>query len=67
MISQYSHHQVIIPPGKILKVWEDNNIAPKIYTCGIHNPHLGVMFWCGSEEYKDDILDDFKLQDCIGL
>ena len=67
MISQYHNHQVIIPPGKILKVWDDNNIAPKIYTCGIHNPHLGVMFWCGSEEYKDDILDDFKLQDCIGL
>jgi hypothetical protein len=67
MISQYSHHQVIIPFGKILKVWNDNNIAPKIYTCGIHTPHLGVMFWCGSEEYKDDILDNFKLQDCIGL
>ena len=67
MISQYSFHQVIIPPGKILKVWDDNNIAPKIYTCGIHNPHLGVMFWCGSEEYKNDILDDFKLTDCIGL
>jgi len=67
MISQYHHHQVIIPPGKILKVWDDNNIAPKIYTCGIHTPLLGVMFWCGSEEYKDDISDDFKLQDCIGL
>jgi hypothetical protein len=67
MISQYSGHQVIIPPGKILKVWNDNNLAPKIYTCGIHNPHWGVMFWCGSEEYKDDIPDDFKLQDCIGL
>lgn len=67
MIIQYHHHQVIIPPGKILKVWDDNNIAPKIYTCGIRTPHLGVMFWCGSEEYKDDISDDFKLQDCIGL
>jgi hypothetical protein len=67
IISQYNGHQVIIPPGKILKVWDDNNIAPKIYTCGIHNPHLGVMFWCGSEEYKDDVSNDFKLQDCIGL
>lgn len=67
MISQYHSHQVIIPPGKILKVWDDNNIAPKIYTCGIHTPHLGVMFWCGVDEYKDDIHDDFKLADCIGL
>jgi hypothetical protein len=67
MITQYHNHQVIIPPGKILKVWDDNNIAPKIYTCGIHNPHLGVLFWCGVKEYKDDISDNFKLQDCIGL
>jgi hypothetical protein len=67
MISQYHNNQVIIPQGKILKVWNDDNLAPKIYTCGIHNPHLGVMFWCGVKEYKDDISDNFKLQDCIGL
>jgi len=67
MISQYSGHQVIIPPGKILKVWDDNNLAPKIYNCGIHNPFFGVLFWCGVKEYKDDISDNFKLKDCIGL
>jgi hemerythrin-like domain-containing protein len=39
MISQYHNNQVIIPSGKILKVWNDDNLAPKIYTCGIHTPH----------------------------
>ena len=64
----YNGQQIIIPLGKILKVWNNDNLKPKIYTYGIYNGvQLGEMFWLGSEEYKDDIPDDFKLLDMTGL
>jgi hypothetical protein len=60
--------QIIIPPGKIIKVWNNDNLKPTIYTHGIYNGiQLGEMFWLGSCEYKDDIPDDFRLLDMTGL
>ena len=66
-MDRYHCQQIIIPPGKILKVWNNDNLKPKIYTYGIYTVPLGEMFWLGSEEYKDDIPDDFKLLDMTGL
>ena len=64
----YNNQQIIIPPGKILKVWNNDNLKPKIYTYGIHNIiPLGEMFWLGSEEYKDDIPNDLMLLNMTGL
>ena len=64
----YNNQQIIIPPGKILKVWNNDNLKPKIYTYGIHNGiPLGEMFWLGSEEYKDDIPNDLMLLNMTGL
>jgi hypothetical protein len=67
-INGYNQQQIIIPPRKILKVWNNDNLKPTIYTHGIYNGiPLGVMFWLGSCEYKDDISDDFRLLDMTGL
>lgn len=66
--TRYHGQQIIIPPRKILKVWQYDNLKPKIYTCGIHeNINLGVLFWCGIEEQKNDVPDEFKLHDFIGF
>ena len=63
-----NNQQIIIPPGKILKVWNNDNLKPKIYTYGIHNGiPLGEMVWLGSEEYKDDIPNDLMLLNMTGL
>ena len=60
--------QIIIPPRKILKVWQYDNLKPIIYTCGIHiNINLGVLFWCGIEEWKNDVPDEFKLHELSGF
>ena len=67
-INGYNQQQIIIPPGKIIKVWNNDNLKPTIYTQGIYNGiPLGEMFWLGSCEYKDDIPDDFRLLDMTGL
>ena len=67
-INVYNQQQIIIPPGKILKVWNNDNLKPTIYTHGIYNGiPLGEIFWLGSCEYKDDISDDFRLLDMTGL
>jgi len=65
---RYSGQQIIIPPRKILKVWQYDNLKPIIYTCGIHEYiNLGVLFWCGIEEQKNDVPDEFKLHELSGF
>ena len=64
----YHGQQIIIPPRKILKVWQYDNLKPIIYTCGIHeNINLGVLFWCGIEEQKNDVSNEFKLHELTGF
>ena len=66
--TKYHGQQIIIPPRKILKVWQYDNLKPKIYTCGIHEGiNLGVLFWCGIEEKKDEVPDEFKLHELSGF
>lgn len=66
--TRYHAQQIIIPPRKILKVWQYDNLKPKIYTCGIHEGiNLGVLFWCGIEEKKDEVPDEFKLHELSGF
>lgn len=65
--TRYSGQQIIIPPRKILKVWQYDNLKPTIYTCGIHECiNLGVLIWCGIEEQKNDVPDELKLHELTG-
>lgn len=66
--NRYHGQQIIIPPRKILKVWQYDNLKPTIYTCGIHEGiNLGVLIWCGIEEQKNDVPNEFKLHELTGF
>ena len=66
--TRYSKQQIIISPRKILKVWQYDNLKPIIYTQGIHeNINLGVLFWCGIEEWKNDVPDEYKAHEGTGF
>ena len=41
--TRYSGQQIIIPPRKILKVWQYDNLKPIIYTCGIHENIKNIL------------------------
>ena len=41
--TRYHGQQIIIPPRKILKVWQYDNLKPIIYTCGIHENIKNIL------------------------
>ena len=56
-------YDIIIPPGKMLKTWQNNNLEPTVYNQGIYKGIIlngSFLIWMGVEEYQYDIPENFE-------